>query len=125
MPRIVLTARDKYIICQSMKKQGRYCELARRLNKKAGAIRKFWLKYVENQKKNVNENEQYEFDYIVKHVFKKYKGKCIRKHPKFEIKWKNHTETELIKLNQFTSKNDVIEYLLDTIYALEHPPMTP
>ena len=36
-----------------------------------------------------------------------------------------HTETELIKLNQFTSKNDVIEYLLDTIYALEHPPMTP
>ena len=37
----------------------------------------------------------------------------------------NHTETELIKLNQFTSKNDVIEYLLDTIYALEHPPMTP
>ena len=130
MPKLVLSPRDKFIICQSMSKtglnKGKYSILARQLNQKPDTVCKLWLDYLDKKNKNLpNEERSYEFGYIVKHVFKEYKSRIISSNPKFEVKWKNCDETQLLKISQFTNKMDIIDYLLDIIYGLETGKLTP
>ena len=71
-------------------------------------------------KKNKS-NEEYHFERILRHRFKKGKYEIVRSNPLFEIKWKKREATTEILKTYFVEHHALVEYKRANYHFLQNP----